>query len=276
MKGRFGNDPSREKLGSLKEARFNFNDKDQQYIIDELFDRDRKKFGEDEGKARVTTIKEHVTLLTKKLIIIVLLGMVSILGLVSLVIGVIAYQRNCTFSRQPSLPIWLLVLGGTSILLVVVLVILVRFIALSSFFSICFFVPHLDYCLNDGQIQIESQSVSPYLYGDRGDRFRCFKLGSGTGSYTSCPLPVRYTSAPGFLGYLVDVSVDQLNPKMLRIHHDLLHRYLCHSLDLFPRSQFLHRLQDVETLLLQEERNDSGQSGPASGWTSRSGHPKNT
>ena len=109
-----------------------------------------KKLNEKPGKAEITAIEEHVTLLTKKLIIIILLMFVALIGLGSLVIGVIGYERKCLFNRQPSLPIWLIVLGCISILLVAALIFLVRYM---NDFIVCLTRKmFLDYIRNNDQI----------------------------------------------------------------------------------------------------------------------------
>ncbi|CAF1557214.1 unnamed protein product [Adineta steineri] len=106
----------------MGEASFKFNDKNQQAIIDLFGDREIKPIQEELGRVNVNPIRDHVKFLMKKLFIIIFLFIVAIIGLVSLIIGVIAYKRQCYLPRQPSLPIWLLVLGSTSIILIIALI----------------------------------------------------------------------------------------------------------------------------------------------------------
>ncbi|CAF1535082.1 unnamed protein product [Adineta steineri] len=106
----------------MGEASFKFNDKNQQAIIDLFGDREIKPIQEELGRVNVNPITDHVKFLMKKLFIIIFLFIVAIIGLVSLIIGVIAYKRQCYLPRQPSLPIWLLVLGSTSIILIIALI----------------------------------------------------------------------------------------------------------------------------------------------------------
>ena len=60
--------------------------------------------------------------------------LVALVGMSATIIGAISYTRNCYSPRQPSISIWLLVLGCMSIILVSVLTLLV---------SIIFFIIHI-------------------------------------------------------------------------------------------------------------------------------------
>ncbi|CAF0802557.1 unnamed protein product [Adineta ricciae] len=106
-------------------ANFRFNAKDQQPIIDLLRARDAAQLQDKPGRVDVNPVKSHVKFLMGKLFMIIFLFIVAIIGLASLVIGVIGFNKRCYLPRQPSIPIWLIVLGGSSIILVVALVTLI-------------------------------------------------------------------------------------------------------------------------------------------------------
>ncbi|UJR07499.1 hypothetical protein I4U23_011788 [Adineta vaga] len=109
----------------MGEARFQFNAKAHQPIIDLFRDRQIKPLQENLGRVGVDSIKIHVKFLMKKLFIIIFLFLIGIIGIVSLIFGVIAYNRHCYLPRQPSIPIWLIVLGAMSIILVTALILLI-------------------------------------------------------------------------------------------------------------------------------------------------------
>ncbi|CAF1227100.1 unnamed protein product [Adineta ricciae] len=106
-------------------ANFVFNAPNQKPIIDLLRARDAAQLQDKPGRVDVNPIKSHVKFLMGKLFIIIFLFIVAAIGLASLVIGVIGFNKRCYLPRQPSIPIWLIVLGGSSIILVVALVILI-------------------------------------------------------------------------------------------------------------------------------------------------------
>ncbi|CAF2984646.1 unnamed protein product [Rotaria sp. Silwood2] len=114
-------------LGFSTGANLTFNSRGQQPFINEFGDRKTASINGPPEKVGAITegIKSHISLLLRKLILIFLLIFVAILGLMSTIIGAIAYTRNCYFPRQPSITIWLLVLGSMSFLLACLLTLLI-------------------------------------------------------------------------------------------------------------------------------------------------------
>ena len=72
-----------------------------------------------------------VSLILRKLCMALCLIVIGTLGLTSLIFGVIGHHRQCNYVKLPSLPVWLIVLGSTTLFLVIVLIALVSLVIIS-------------------------------------------------------------------------------------------------------------------------------------------------
>jgi hypothetical protein len=104
-------------------------------LINKLAERRTAPFDDpNKPRANISAVKSHISLILRKLIIIFSLILVAAIGLSSTVIGAIAHARKCYAPYQPSISIWLLVIGVTSFLLGILLILLVSY---QLFFLLC-------------------------------------------------------------------------------------------------------------------------------------------
>jgi hypothetical protein len=107
----------------------------QPFFIDTVDEKETTSLNDSKNsKPNVKPVKSNALLIIRNLILVVVFILITVFGLTTALIGIVALFRDCYAPNQPSIGIWFLGLGGLTILLITVLLLMVSLFILYLIF----------------------------------------------------------------------------------------------------------------------------------------------